>query len=115
MVIYLNSKVYMSKLFKILLVAGGINWGLVGLSYFFASENSNWNLVNISLGRLGDSYEAVFYILVGIAALYSCCSIFRRSNSCGCAHDSCKGCGSDSNNVCSCGAGCASGTCKAGK
>ena len=51
--------------FKILLVVGGINWGLVGVGVLF---NSNWNLVNLLLG-FSPTLEAVVYILVGVSAV----------------------------------------------
>lgn len=44
----------------ILAVAGGLNWGLVGLF--------NYNLVQSALGPLG--LENIVYVLVGLSALY---------------------------------------------
>lgn len=45
----------------VLLLAGGLNWGLVGLFDF--------NLVQTFLGSL-PSVERLVYILVGVATLY---------------------------------------------
>ena len=50
----------------ILLIVGGLNWGLVGIGGFFAS---NWNVVNLILGRW-PVVEALVYVLVGAAAVY---------------------------------------------
>ena len=45
----------------ILLVIGGLNWGLVGI-------NMNWNLVHMLLGSW-PTVENVVYILVGLSAI----------------------------------------------
>lgn len=41
-----------------LLIIGGLNWGIIGLS--------NENLVNMIFGQL----DRVIYVIVGLAALY---------------------------------------------
>jgi hypothetical protein len=59
------------KVAKVLLIIGGLNWGLVGVGMFM---NANWNVVNLLLGNF-PTIEAIVYILVGIAALmkiFSC-------------------------------------------
>ena len=48
-------------LVAILLVVGGLNWGLVGLFDF--------NLVTFLFGKL-PSVERIVYIVVGLAAVY---------------------------------------------
>ena len=50
---------------KILLIIGGINWGLVGIGMFM---NANWNVVNLLLGKF-PTIEAIVYILVGVSAI----------------------------------------------
>lgn len=50
---------------KILLIIGGINWGLVGIGMFMGS---NWNVVSMLLGSW-PMVEALVYVLVGIAAV----------------------------------------------
>lgn len=45
----------------ILLVIGGLNWGLVGIW--------NWNLVDVIFG-VGSILSTIIYILVGIAGLW---------------------------------------------
>jgi uncharacterized protein len=45
----------------VLVIVGGLNWGLIGLFDF--------NLVNIVLGSLPVA-ERIVYILVGLAAVY---------------------------------------------
>lgn len=59
---------------KILLIVGGLNWGLVGVGMFL---NTNLNLVNMLFGSW-PLVESIVYILVGLAAVVK---IF----SCGCA------------------------------
>ena len=52
----------------ILLVIGGLNWGLMGLAGF-VSAGSNWNVVNLVLGQWS-ALENLVYVLVGLSALY---------------------------------------------
>ena len=49
----------------ILVVIGGLNWGLVALGTYAAS---NWNVVNLVLGRW-PSVENIVYLLVGLSAI----------------------------------------------
>ena len=51
---------------RILLIIGGINWGLVGLSSLV--NGGNWNVVNMILGSI-PVLEAIVYVLVGIAGV----------------------------------------------
>ncbi len=51
----------------ILMVIGALNWGLVGIGYFFGG---NWNLVNLLLGNWM-WLEALIYVLVGAAGVMS--------------------------------------------
>jgi len=46
----------------VLVIVGGLNWGLVGIS-------ADLNLVNLIFGAI-PVLESIIYILVGIAALY---------------------------------------------
>lgn len=50
---------------KILLIVGGLNWGLVGAGMLMGSS---WNLVNMLLSSW-PTVEAIVYVLVGIAAI----------------------------------------------
>lgn len=50
---------------KILLIVGGINWGLVGVGMLMSKD---WNVINLLLGSVS-TVEAIVYILVGIAAV----------------------------------------------
>ena len=52
----------------ILLVIGGLNWGLVGLW--------NWNLVDVIFGA-GSVVANVVYILVGLSALWTIYYLFK--------------------------------------
>ncbi|MFA7302258.1 MAG: DUF378 domain-containing protein [Candidatus Paceibacterota bacterium] len=49
----------------VLLVIGGLNWGLVGLGYFMGS---NLNVVNLILGSWA-GLENLVYVLVGLSAI----------------------------------------------
>jgi uncharacterized membrane protein YuzA (DUF378 family) len=51
----------------ILLVIGGLNWGLVGLGEWFGG--GNWNVVNLILGSMS-WLEALVYVLVGLSAIW---------------------------------------------
>ena len=51
----------------ILVVVGGVNWGLVGLSGLLGG--GNWNVVNLILGSW-PVVENLVYLLVGLSAVY---------------------------------------------
>jgi uncharacterized membrane protein YuzA (DUF378 family) len=55
----------LSHVTRILVVVGGINWGLVGLGMLMGN---NWNVVNMILGSW-PQLEAIVYVLVGLAAI----------------------------------------------
>jgi uncharacterized membrane protein YuzA (DUF378 family) len=80
------------KIAKWLLIIGGINWGLVGISMLLGSASS-WNVVAMLLGSM-PMIEALVYILVGIAAvirLFHCkCGMCKNCNcgTCGTATES---------------------------
>lgn len=65
---------------KILVIIGGINWGLVGVGMLLNSLKG-WNLVSLLLGSM-PTVEAIVYVLVGLAAI---AMIF------GCSCKNCKG------------------------
>lgn len=50
---------------KILLIVGGINWGLVGVGMLMGSD---LNVVHMILGSL-PAVEAIVYVLVGVAGI----------------------------------------------
>jgi len=50
----------------VLLIIGGLNWGLVGLGGF---AGGNWNVVNMIFGSW-PTLEWLVYVLVGLAALW---------------------------------------------
>jgi len=52
---------------KVLLVIGGLNWGLIGVGMLLGSMSS-WNLVTMLLGSM-PTLEALVYVLVGISAV----------------------------------------------
>lgn len=51
---------------KLLLVIGGLNWGLVGVGMLMAK---NLNVVNMLLGSW-PTVEAIVYLLVGLSAVW---------------------------------------------
>lgn len=55
----------LSQIARILVVVGGVNWGLIGLGMLM---DKDWNLVNMILGSV-PTLEAVVYVLVGLAAV----------------------------------------------
>ncbi len=55
----------MNKIISILVIIGGINWGLVALGYFL---DINMNVVNLILGTW-PVVENIVYLLVGICAV----------------------------------------------
>ncbi len=57
----------------ILLVVGGLNWGLVGLGYFI---NTNLNLVNLLFGWL-PALENVIYLVVAASAVVHAMSCMK--------------------------------------
>jgi len=59
----------------ILVIIGGLNWGLVGLF--------NFNLVTAIFGDM-TLWSKIVYIVVGLAAIYTIFYLFRSCKSCGC-------------------------------
>ena len=57
----------MKSIMNILLIIGGLNWGLTGVGMMIGS---NLNVVNMILGSM-PMIEAIIYIVVGIAAIVS--------------------------------------------
>ena len=55
----------MSKIAMVLVIVGGLNWGLVGVGMLMGSS---WNLVNMLLGSM-PTIEAIVYIVVALAAI----------------------------------------------
>ena len=49
----------------ILVIIGGLNWGLVALGSYMGS---NWNVVNLLLGQWS-GVENLVYLLVGVSAV----------------------------------------------
>jgi uncharacterized membrane protein YuzA (DUF378 family) len=50
---------------KVLLIIGGLNWGLIGVGMLMGS---NLNVVNMILGSW-PIIEAIIYVVVGVAAI----------------------------------------------
>lgn len=52
---------------KVLVIIGGLNWGLIGLGMLLGTVGG-WNVVNMILGSV-PVLEGIVYVLVGIAAI----------------------------------------------
>jgi uncharacterized membrane protein YuzA (DUF378 family) len=63
----------------ILLVVGGVNWGLVGLGGFMGG---NWNVVQMILGSW-PAVEWLVYVLVGVSAVYEVVTHKKNCRMCG--------------------------------
>lgn len=57
----------LSQVSRILVVIGGVNWGLIGLGQLLGG--TGWNVVNMLLGTI-PTLESIVYVLVGAAAVY---------------------------------------------
>jgi len=55
----------LNKIVYFLVIVGALNWGLVGLGYFF---NTDWNVIDLIFGRWA-ALENAIYVLVGLSAL----------------------------------------------
>jgi len=58
---------------NILLIIGGLNWGLVGVGMLMGGDG--YNVVKMIFGSL-PTVEAIVYVLVGLAAImkiFGCC------------------------------------------
>jgi uncharacterized membrane protein YuzA (DUF378 family) len=53
------------KICKILVLVGGLNWGLVGVGMLMGSD---WNVVKMIFGSM-PTVEAVVYVVVGLGAV----------------------------------------------
>lgn len=63
----------------ILIIVGGLNWGLVGLGGLMGSD---LNLVNMLLGSM-PMVEALVYLLVGLSAVFEVVSHKKNCRMCG--------------------------------
>ena len=58
----------MKQVAKLLVVVGGINWGLVGLGMLLGKTLESWNLVHLIFGSM-PALEGIVYVLVGLSAV----------------------------------------------
>ena len=70
-----------SQIAKVLVIIGGINWGLVGLGMLMSKS---WNLVNMIFGTM-PTLEGIVYLLVGISAVVMIfgCKCKKCAEACG--------------------------------
>lgn len=68
---------------KILLIVGGLNWGLVGVGMLMGTD---LNVVNLIFGSM-PMLEAIVYILVGVAAVMALigCKCKKCTSGCTCS------------------------------
>lgn len=67
----------------ILVVIGGLNWGLVGLGWL-AGNGASWNVVTWVAGYIGGTpVEAVVYVLVGLSAVWEVVGHRKNCRMCG--------------------------------
>jgi uncharacterized membrane protein YuzA (DUF378 family) len=57
-----------SKISIILLIIGGLNWGLVGIGMLMGNSADAWNVVRMIFGTM-PVVEGIIYVLVGLAAI----------------------------------------------
>ncbi|HMM05709.1 MAG TPA: DUF378 domain-containing protein [Clostridiales bacterium] len=62
----------LNKIFLIILIIGGINWGLIGLFQY--------DLVAALFGGAASMISRIIYTLVGISALYCITMLFYRTS-----------------------------------
>ena len=58
------------KVACLLLVVGGLNWGLVGAGYLAGAGWNGWNVVNLLLGSW-PVVEGIVYLLVGLSGVWA--------------------------------------------
>jgi uncharacterized membrane protein YuzA (DUF378 family) len=68
----------MHKTAFMLVIIGGLNWGLQAIGYW---AGSNWNVVNLLLGSYPTT-ENIVYLLVGLSALTLMFSHKRDCHAC---------------------------------
>ncbi len=77
-----------SMVVKVLVIVGGINWGLVGLGMLMGND---LNVVHMILGSM-PVFEAIVYLLVGVAAVMKifgckCSKCMAGCATCAVGHD----------------------------
>jgi len=68
----------MHYIMHLLVIIGGLNWGLVALGNWMGS---NWNVVNLLLGQWPTA-ENIVYLLVGLSALMMVFSMKKDCREC---------------------------------
>lgn len=59
----------LAQIARILVVVGGINWGIMGLGMLMGRDINDWNIVRLILGSVS-WLEALVYVLVGLSAVW---------------------------------------------
>ena len=57
-----------SMVVKVLLIIGGLNWGLMGLGMLMGNDANAWNVVHMIFNSV-PTLEGIIYLLVGVAAV----------------------------------------------
>ena len=71
----------MCKLFWILIVIGGLNWGLVGLGGLITGDMWSYNVVHLLLGSWA-WLESLVYLIVGLATLVKVLKLCKCHGKC---------------------------------
>lgn len=90
-----------SMIAKILVIVGGVNWGLVGAGMLFGGD---WNIVNLLLGGW-PVVESIVYLLVGVSAVVQIFGCRCKT----CMSGVCASC--TVGEKCACGGNCMNGKC----
>jgi uncharacterized membrane protein YuzA (DUF378 family) len=64
----------------ILVIIGGLNWGILGLGEILG-KGMSWNVVNMIVGRW-PVLEGIVYLLVGISAIILLCTHKKDCKTC---------------------------------
>ncbi len=91
-----SSKCICSWVCKILLLVGGINWGLMGVGALMGNDMNAWNVVHMILVSV-PTLEAIVYVLVGVAALLKIFGCKCNKCAAGCCSTSTESSGSGQN------------------
>ncbi len=84
---------------KVLVIIGGINWGLVGLGMLMGK--SGWNVVDMIFGTM-PTLEGIIYLLVGVSAvmmIFGCRCKKCMEGGCNCGSATCATCSPKAGNM----------------
>ena len=80
---------------KILLIVGGINWGLVGAGMLSGGSGNNLNVVHMLFASV-PALEGVVYVLVGVCAVLVAVKCAKKCADGSCSSGECSSSGKSS-------------------